>query len=281
MESLRGKTIAFTESRRADELARLIVKLGGTPWPAPAVREVPRTDRAPALAALERICRDEVAVVIFLTGVGTRAFLALAAEAGRREALCAALGRALVVARGPKPVAVLREAGVRVDVVPREPTSAGVLEALAAHDLGGKTVAVQLYGEDNPGLGQGLAARGAAVLEIPLYAWALPEDETPLVQLIEALTAGRIDVVAFTSSPQVVHLFAVAARLGRTDALAAALRERVHVAAIGPVCEASLRERGVVPEIRPDKGTMGALVHAIAGFLARRADPACEPPAVV
>ena len=276
---LRGRTIAFTESRRADELARLIRNLGGVPYPAPAVREVPRADRAPALAALVRICRDEVAVVIFLTGVGTRALLDLAAQAGQREALLTALGRVLVVARGPKPVAALRAAGVRIDVVPREPTSAGVLEALAAHDLRGKTVAVQLYGDENPKLVEGLVARGAAVLEIPLYAWALPEDEQPLVGLIEALTAGGIDVIAFTSSPQVVHLFAVAGRLGRADAVAAALRERVLVAALGPVCEASLRERGVVPEIRPDKGTMGALVHAIAGYLAHRAEPASESPA--
>ncbi|HXG14918.1 MAG TPA: uroporphyrinogen-III synthase [Calidithermus sp.] len=278
MGPLRGKTIAFTESRRAGELARLIATLGGVPWPAPAVREVPRTDRTPALAALERICRGEVAVAIFLTGVGTRAFLDLAAGAGRRDALLAALECTLVVARGPKPVAVLRQAGVRVDLVPREPTSAGVLEALAEQDLRGKTVAVQLYGDDNPGLVEGLANRGAAVLEIPLYTWALPEDQAPLGRLIEALTAGQIDVIAFTSSPQVSHLFAVAERLGRAGALADALRERVRVAAIGQVCAASLRERGVVVEIQPDKGTMGALVHAIAGFLAHRAESPAESP---
>jgi uroporphyrinogen-III synthase len=268
---LRGRTIAFTESRRADELARLIVKLGGTPWPAPAVREVPRSDRAPALAALERICRGEVAAAIFLTGVGTRALFDLAAERGRRETLLAALGRALVVARGPKPVAVLREAGVRVDIVPREPTSAGVLEALTEQDLRGKMVAVQLYGDENPGLVRGLEARGATVLEIPLYEWTLPEDQAPLVRLIDALTAGRVDVIAFTSRPQVENLFAVAERRGLAEPLAAVLRERILVAAIGPVCEAALRERGVVPQVRPDKGTMGALVHAIADHLARQA----------
>ncbi len=269
MTSLRGKTIAITEARRAAELASLITKLGGLPYSAPAVREVPRRDRGPALAVLDRICRGEVAMVIFLTGVGTRAFLGLAAEAGKRDDLLMALRAARVAARGPKPIAVLREAGVRIDLVPEEPTSEGLLAALAHEDLGGKVVAVQLYGEENPFLVEGLAARGATVLPIPLYEWALPEDQEPLVRLIHDLIAGRIDIVAFTSSPQIKHLFIVADRLGLRDAVAETLRDRLTVAVVGPVSEAALREHGITPQIQPDKGTMGALVHEIAEYLAR------------
>ncbi|HBH01508.1 MAG: hypothetical protein A2W08_12295 [Candidatus Rokubacteria bacterium RBG_16_73_20] len=262
--SLKGKTIALTEGRRAAELARLVENLGGVPYSAPAVREVPRRDRGPALAALERILDGEVAAIVFLTGVGARAFLALAAEAGKRDALLAALGPALVVARGPKPVAALREVGVRIDVVPAEPTSEGVLRALATHSLRGKLVAVQLFGEDNPGLVDGLGRQGADVLEVPLYEWALPEDQEPLERLTRDAIAGHVDVVAFTSSPQVRHLFLVAERLGLAEGLAAALRGRVTVAAIGPVCRAALAERGITPAVEPARGTMGALVHAIA-----------------
>ena len=273
MTPLRGKTIAITEARRAAELANLIVKLGGVPCSAPAVREVPRRDRGPALAVLDRICRGEVAMVIFLTGVGTRAFLGLAAEVGKREALLIALRAMLVAARGPKPIAVLREAGVRIDLVPEKPTSEGLLTALAHHDLGGKVVAVQLYGEENPVLVEGLAARGATVLPIPLYEWALPEDQEPLVRLIHDLVDGRIDIVAFTSSPQIRHLFIVADRLGLQDQVVQTLRDRLTVAVVGPVSEAALREHGITPEIQPDKGTMGALVHEIVEYLAREENP--------
>ena len=270
--SLRGKTIALTEARRAAELASLITKLGGIPYSAPAVREVPRRDRGPALDVLDRICRHEVAAIIFLTGVGTRAFLGLAAEAGKREALLTALQEMLVVARGPKPIAVLREAGVRIDLVPEEPTSEGLLSALADHELRGKVVAVQLYGEDNPLLVEGLMAREATVLEIPLYEWALPEDQEPLIRLIHDLLGGRIDVLAFTSSPQIKHLFAVAEHLGLRNEVVGALRNRLTVAVVGPVCEAALREHGITPQIQPDKGTMGALVHSIADYLAVQAE---------
>lgn len=263
VSSLGGRTVAITESRRATELATLISKLGGVPVSAPAVREVPRRDRGPALEALARIVRGEVAIVVFLTGVGTAAFLELASATGTREPLLRALAGALVVARGPKPIAVLKAAGVRIDVVPAEPTSEGLLQALAGRDIAGRVVAVQLYGEDNPVLVEGLAARGATVLEIPLYEWALPADQEPLVRLIREVVARRVDVVAFTSSPQIRHLFAVADRLGLGAELAAGLRE-IPVAVVGPVCEAALNERGLRARIQPAKGTMGALVHSIA-----------------
>jgi uroporphyrinogen-III synthase len=262
--TLGGRTIALTEARRATELATLVRKLGGVPYSAPAVREVPRADLGPAAAVLERICQKQVHVIIFLTGVGTRAFLGLALEARHRLALQVALGDMLVVARGPKPVAALREAGVRIDIVPDEPTSEGVLAALEAHALGGRTVAVQLYGEDNPPLVEGLRTRGATVLEIPLYEWAPPEDPATLERLVRDLVAGRIDVLAFTSSPQVINVFAVAQRLGLGLDLRCALAQRVAVASIGPVCDVTLREHGVLARIQPAKGTMGALVHAIA-----------------
>ncbi len=266
--SLQGKTIALTESRRAAELATLVTRLGGVPYAAPAIREVPCLDRGPALGAVEQICRGEVQVILFLTGVGTRAFLDLARETGARERLLAALAKLRVCARGPKPIAVLREAGVRIDLVPPEPTSPALLAALSAdHDLRGAVVAVQLYGEANPVLVDGLAALGAVVLEIPLYEWAPPEDAGVLERLVRDLIAGRIDVLALTSSPQVTNVFAAAERLGLGSRLSGVLSTRVAVATIGPVCETALRERGVTPHIRADKGTMGALIHAIAAHL--------------
>jgi uroporphyrinogen-III synthase len=150
-----------------------------------------------------------------------------------------------------------------------EPTSGGVLAALATGDLRGALVAVQLYGDENPALAEGLAARGAIVLEIPLYEWTLPEDQEPLVRLVHDLTDGRIDVIAFTSSPQIRHLFVVADRLGKGDAVARALQEHVLVAVVGPVCAATLREHGITPGVQPSRGTMGALVHSLAEYLER------------
>ena len=267
--SLDGKVIAATEARRARELATLIEKLGGVPYSVPAVREVPRADMSPAVAVLDDMLRGDIAAVVFFTGVGTRAFFTLAANRGDRDRLLTALSTMLVAARGPKPLAVLRELGVRADVIPSEPTTDGVLQALHQHDLNNKVVAVQLYGDDNPALVDGLTAMGARVRELPLYEWALPEDVTPLRRLVSDLVGGRVDVVAFTSSPQVRHLFGIARESAEDSALATALRERVTVASIGPVCDTALAAEGITPAIRAPKGTMGALVHAIADHVSR------------
>ncbi len=264
MPTLQGKTVALTEARRATELAALVKKLGGVPYSAPAVREVPRRDRGPALAAIDRILRGEIGIVLLMTGVGTRALLALAGEVGRRDELIAVLGRTLLVARGPKPIAALREVGLQPAIVPGEPTSAGVLAALAGLDLRGRCIAVQLSGDDSRLLLDGLRTRGAEAVEVPLYEWALPDDVGPLERLVHDTLAGRVDVVAFTSSPQIQHLFHIADRLGLADALAEALRERVLPAVVGPVCRATLAERGVTDIVEAEKGTMGALAHAIA-----------------
>jgi uroporphyrinogen-III synthase len=208
-------------------------------------------------------------MLICLTGVGTRALLALARETGQHESLSRALQQMIVVARGPKPVAALKEAQVRIDVIPSVPTSEGILSAIEGRPLTGMQVAVQLYGEENPLLVDGLKARGATVHEIPLYEWALPLDQEPMTHLIHELLAGKIDVLAFTSSPQIRHLFEVAQRMNVLDRFVTALRDKVTLAVVGPVCEAVLVERGIHPVIQPEKPTMGALVHAIAESIAQ------------
>src|SRR3989442_13511118 len=103
-------------------------RLGVVAFWAPAVFEVLRRDLGPARAVLDGICAKEVGVVVFMTGVGAGALLDLAPEAGRRDDLLHALTALTVVGRGPKPVGVLREAGVHIDGVRGEPASEGVLD---------------------------------------------------------------------------------------------------------------------------------------------------------
>src|SRR5262249_8236898 len=149
--------------------------------------------------------------VIFLTGVGTR-HLAQAIEAVcPRDQLVTALSKIKVVARGPKPVAVLREFGVPVSLAVPEPnTWREVLEALDGNSvqvpLRGKRVAVQEYGVPTPDLYAGLKLRGADVFPVHVYKWEPPEDTGPLQNAITALSRGEIDVAMFTSSVQIFHL---------------------------------------------------------------------------
>src|SRR5438067_2210632 len=196
---LAGRTVAFLEARRADELARLIVQQGGTPYVAPALREVPVEDDRALRAWLHDLASRRFDVVIFLTGVGCRALLERAAEYGQRDAVLDGLAQARVVARGPKPVRVLKEYAVHIDFVPPEPnTSDELLAELARWDLGGEAVGLQIYGGTTPFLERlraGLAALGAQVHEVAPYRWEGPVDDRPVQRLIEACLAGQIDAL--------------------------------------------------------------------------------------
>ena len=270
MPKLHGKTVAIVEARRAKELSELIAKLGGKPYVASAMREVYKEGPEAVAPFIRLISQGRADWMVFLTGVGARALFEAAEGLGLKEGFIQALQRMTVVARGPKPIAVLRGLGVRIDIIPAEPTSEGILKALEGRDLRGKVVVVQLYGEPNPFLTDGLRMMGAEVLEVQPYEWDLPLDEGPVVNLIRDVIAGQIDILAITSAPQVKNLFAIATRHDLAEALAQALREKVLVAAVGPISERALKKFGVSAWLVSEKNTMGALIVAIAEALERQ-----------
>ena len=111
----------------------------------------------------------------------------------------------------------------------------------------------------------GLRQLGAEVTEVSPYRWERPEDEEPVVRLIEDLAAGWIDVLAATSAAQVDHLFAIAQQRGHEETLRQALgRPELHVAAQGIVCASAFERRGVEVDLIPRHASMGALVVEIA-----------------
>src|SRR5262245_4645973 len=181
LQGFGGYRVAAFEARFAQEMAKLISNHGGDPVMAPAMAEVPLGQNVRAFDFLERLFRGEIPVVIFLTGVGTRALFEVAETRYSREQLVEALQRVTIVARGPKPVSALRSFGVPIAVVVPEPnTWRELLETMDASDrcpaLNGLTVAVQEYGVPNNELLQEIKRRGAQVLQVPVYRWALPKD---------------------------------------------------------------------------------------------------------
>src|SRR5579862_134157 len=264
---LAGLCVLSLESRRAPEMAKLIASYGGEPLVAPSMREAPLESNAEAQAFVRALVDEGFDVVIFLTGVGTRALAHVADSLYPRERWLAALGRAAIVARGPKPVAALTELGVPVAIAVPEPnTWRELLRALddrPALLLRGRRVAVQEYGAPNPELLSGLAERGARVTRVPVYEWTLPEDTGPLRDAVEALAAGRVDVALFTTSVQIAHLLRIAAEMHREAALRDAFA-RVAIGSIGPVTSEALREHGLVADFEPEHPKMGFLVRAAA-----------------
>jgi uroporphyrinogen-III synthase len=272
---LAGKTIAFLESRRAQEVARLIERQGGKPHITPTLREVPVEDEAAVRPWLERLSRSEFQVVVFLTGVGCRNLLEAAGRFGLLEASLAGLAASRVVARGPKPVQVLKEHWVRIDYVPPEPnTSDELLAEMVGWDLPGKRIGLQCYGGTTPFLERlrdGLAAAGAPVDAVMPYRWEGPVDDRPVRDLIAACLAGDVDALAVMSSSQIHNLFAIAEEHDQATALQRALNDpRVLVAAVGPVTRDAIEAHGVHVDLEPEHPKMGHLITAIAARLGSR-----------
>jgi uroporphyrinogen-III synthase len=178
------------------------------------------------------------------------------------EQFAEALRKIAVAARGPKPLAVLREWDVPVAITAPEPNT--WRELLAA--LEGRTerrIAIQEYGKSNPELLDALRARGAEVTPVRVYQWDLPEDLTPLRDAVHRIAEGQADVAMFTTSIQILHLFRIAAEEQLTEAMQHALRGMV-IASIGPTTSETLEEFGLTPDITPSHPKMGFLVKETA-----------------
>ncbi|MEX0704514.1 MAG: uroporphyrinogen-III synthase [Planctomycetales bacterium] len=263
----RPRVLSF-ESRRAAEMRTLIEKRGGVAQVAPSMREVPLDENAEAFAFAEELLAGRVDVVIFLTGVGARTLLETVERRHDRRAFFDALDRTVVVVRGPKPTAVLREWGVRIDHrVPEPNTWRELLATLdAAVEIRGRTLAVQEYGQPNEELYRALEERGARALRVPVYRWALPDDIEPLRQAVRDTLGGGVDVLLFTSAEQVRNVLRVAESEGARDEWVAAA-SRCRIASIGPTCSEAIREAGLPVHVEASPPKMGRLVlQALADF---------------
>jgi len=264
--NFQGLTVLTLESRRGLEMSRLIETYGGKPLLAPAMREVPLSSNPEALKFADALFSGKIDTMIFLTGVGATALSKVLQAAHPAEKFLEALSKISVVARGPKPVAVLREWKVPIAITAPEPnTWREVLQAIDDNklDLRDKRVAVQEYGVSNPELLEGLRERGAHVTPVPVYQWDLPKDKGPLQTAVNTIIAGQIDVVLFTTGVQVHHLFQIAEQAGKKDILKVGL-ENVVKASIGPTTSEVLQGHGLSVDLQASHPKMGFLVKEAA-----------------
>lgn len=267
-KKLHNLAIATFEVRHGKTLADLLLLHGAIPIAAPALKEVPLEKNPAAFEFGERLLKNEIDRIIFLTGVGTRALMDILKTRHTENEVLQALRRTTVVPRGPKPIRVLNEWKVPYAFIVPEPNTWRELmaELDARKDvipLKGRTVAVQEYGAPNPELTQALEARGARVLSVPVYRWELPDDVTPLESVIDRFLSGSLHAAIFTTSVQAEHLFQVAERLGVVRRLRDALKD-VVIASVGPDCSRTLRALGVEVDLEPQSPKMGPLVQLAA-----------------
>lgn len=263
--SSNGLRVAAFESRRAAELAQLITKSGGTAFVSPSLREVALPRNQAAIDFANRLITGQVDVIIFLTGVGTRILMQQIDRHIERARFLSAVSDIKSVARGPKPLAALRELGITATFVVPEPNTWRELLALLDQQLpvANLVVGLQEYGVANPSLVAGLEARGARVDAVHVYDWALPEDCGPLQDNIRRIAAGEVDVALFTSASQVLNLLKLADDMGLESELRAGFRN-VVVGSIGPTTSEMLRNQELPVDFEPPRSKLGHLVREAA-----------------
>jgi len=275
-----GLRVVSFESRRADEMEKLIERYGGLPLVAPSMAETPLSEAGEAIAFARQLITGEFDIVVFLTGVGANSLKDAVATQLPAAQFIEALNKTTVVARGPKAASALRKMGVEPPLVAGEPnTSRALLTAMdGKQSLEGKRIAIQEYGAPNKELLKSLQQRGANVTPVPTYRWTLPDDLTPLRTAIQEIVNGRVDISLFTSAPQIRNLLQVANEMGLEEKLRNAFR-RIVIASIGPACSDAIHECGLAVDHEPDTTRMGNLVGdaaRLSAFLLRRKRTAVE-----
>lgn len=258
-----GLRVLSLESRRAREMETLILRHQGVPFVAPSVQERAVDDQDVAFHFLEQLESGAFDMVICMTGVGLAFLRDILTRRVPVERLSAALRRTVIVSRGPKPVGILRALDVPVHTIIAEPnTWKEIVDTVRNYPQ--RRIAVQEYGRPNLQLNSALESMGATVTPVALYRWEMPEDREPLREAARRLAARRVDVVLFTSSIQLDHLFEVARELKLAEAVYKTLAEDVAIASVGSVMTATLEAHGLPPSIIPVHPKMASLVKAAA-----------------
>jgi uroporphyrinogen-III synthase len=261
-QTLTGRTIAVPETRELDVFSSMLERRGATVLRCPLVAILDAPDPQPLLTWIKDFNAGSCDDLVLLTGEGLRRLLSCIERhvPASKAAFVEQLARVRKVTRGPKPARALRELGLKPDLAAEIATTEGVINALRTVDLSRRTVGVQLYGtEPNRALIDFLESAGARVKPVAPYVYADKATDDAVRDLVVRMAAGEVDVIAFTSTPQVERLFAVSSIEQLREAFA-----RTQVAAVGPVVADALARHDVAVRLMPqDSFFMKPLTSAI------------------
>jgi uroporphyrinogen III methyltransferase/synthase len=151
---------------------------------------------------------------------------------------------------------------VRTDLVPGEYRAEGLVERLRAVITPADRVLLPRAAQTRDVLVTELRRLGAGVTEVPAY--ATRRADAGAARLRDALAAGSIDAVTFTSSSTARNFAELFTEDERRTWLS-----RVTVASIGPITAATAAEYGLPTDVMPSEYTIPALARALEAYFAR------------
>ncbi len=264
---LLGVSVGVTSDRRSDDMIASLTRKGARVVHAPTMRIVPITEDEQLLADTRDVIADPPDDVLVTTGIGLRGWVEAADAAGLAEDLLAVLGRARILARGPKATGVVRANGLREAWSAASEQTAEAVQHMVDEGVAGRSVVVQLHGAADEHQLEPLVAAGARVRGVAVYRWLPPDDPEAVQRMVDLVAGGRLDAVTFTSAPGAVALLDAAAAAGRREQVLRAFGDGVVACAVGDVTAEPLRAAGVDPLV-PDRWRLGALLRTLTEHLA-------------
>jgi uroporphyrinogen III methyltransferase/synthase len=251
-----GKRIVITRAHeQAREFAALLSAFGAETIEAPTIKIVPPASWDALDGAIARL--TDYAWLIFTSVNGIAPFMTRLALASRDVR---ALAHLHIAAIGPRTAEELAGHGLTADVIPPAFQAEGLLEAMHAHDLGGKKVLIPRAEVARDILPDQLRLKGASVDVIPVYKTIAPTgDWSPLKEQIQA---RAIDVVTFTSSSTVTNFV----KMVGGEEEARRLGAKTTIASIGPITARTAEDYGLTVGILPAENTVPALAEAIVRY---------------
>ena len=248
--NLKGKRIAVPEMRELEVLSTLLERRGAEVLRCPLVNIYDSPHSAQVLAFAERLAEGGFDDFVLITGEGLTRILSCIDkhDPPLRARFVAGLAQVRTVTRGPKPARALRTLGLKPGIEATEPTTEGVIRSLSTHDLSGRRVAVQLYGNDpNLSLMRFLRERNVVVTTVAPYVYGNAADDATVQALLERMAAGDVDAIAFTSKLQIERLMTQ-----HPTPLVRRALTRTMIAAVGPIVAESIRSYGFEVSSSPE-----------------------------
>jgi uroporphyrinogen III methyltransferase/synthase len=263
-----GRRVVVTRARRqAGGLADRLEELGADVLTVPTIALVDRLGAPEVRRTLTAV--DRYDWLVFTSTNGVRCFM----DGLRREGVdLRALGRAKIAAIGTETAKALGDHLLTADVVPTDFRAEGLLAALGDRMAAGQRVLLPRAAGSRSVLPDVLRGYGAEVDDVALYEAVVPSgpDAPDGDVLRDALVAGTVDAVTFTSSSTVRNFVTL---LG-ADAATLVARSGAAVACIGPVTAEAAAALGLTVGVQPAVYTVPALVDAlVAHFCATPGDP--------
>jgi uroporphyrinogen III methyltransferase/synthase len=249
-----GKGIVITRpEKQADDLAKLLMKEGANPIYFPTIKIVPPPNWRELDAAIKKL--EDYDWLIFTSANGVAYFFERLSAKGKdiRD-----LKGIKICCIGPATAKQIEDKGIKVDLVPKEFISEGILKSFPRTNLKGKKILIARAAKARDVLPEGLKKLGAQVDVVTAY-----ETVGSGKKKNELFRENQVDVITFTSSSTVNNFVKIMGSGFK-------LPKGVKIACIGPVTAATAQKAGFAVYIHQEEYTMEGLVSALNNYFDKK-----------